>query len=502
MKPREEPFQILIIEDDADTRSNLSDILELDGYEVETAATAAEALSRSNWAQISAVILDRKLPDGNALELLPIIRQRAPHVSVIVVTGYADLDGAISAIREGAEDYILKPINADALRNSLSRIAERRRTTQEILRLNSDLQHRIAELQTLLDVIPVGIAIAEGPDCRTIRANPPLAGLLGIERDTTLACSGEPSQPSGLRFAQDGRELSSEDLPMQRAASRNQEVRDVELDLIQPDGRVVNLIVNCAPLRDEQGQSRGAVGAFLDITEHKQLQVRQLQKERLAAIGETMAGLVHESRNALQRSKACLEMLALEVENQPEALKLVARTQQAQEHLHQLYEEVREYAAPINLKREPCDLASIWRETWDNLAHARGNKTLTLHEEVKAADRTCDIDRFTIDQVFRNILENAISASPPAGKIALYCEDTFLSGKPAVAVTFRDEGPGLTPEQHQRIFEPFFTTKTKGTGLGMAIAQRIVQSHGGRISAGPPDRPGAEIMVVLPRGRQ
>jgi len=59
----------------------------------------------------------------------------------------------------------------------------------------------------------------------------------------------------------------------------------------------------------------------------------------------------------------------------------------------------------------------------------------------------------------------------------------------------------LTQEQHRRIFEPFFTTKTKGTGLGMAIAQRIVQSHGGRIGAGPPDQPGAEIIVLLPRGR-
>jgi hypothetical protein len=64
----------------------------------------------------------------------------------------------------------------------------------------------------------------------------------------------------------------------------------------------------------------------------------------------------------------------------------------------------------------------------------------------------------------------------------------------------RDNGPGLTAEQRQRIFEPFFTTKTKGTGLGMAIAQRILEAHGSRIAIGPPPGPGAEIQLLLPRG--
>jgi PAS domain S-box-containing protein len=499
--PQEEGPHVLIVEDDADTRSNLTDILELDHYRVETAARASDVLNRSNWSEISAVILDRKLPDGSAQELLPVIRQRAPHASVIVVTGYADLDGAISAIRQGAEDYILKPINADALRASLSRIAERRRATQEIHRLNTDLQRRVAELQTLLDVIPIGIAIARDVECQFISANPPLAKWLGVAKGANISMGGDPAERPKVTIVHDGRELTAEELPMQRAAYHNEEVRDVEFDIVQPDGRVINLIGNCSPLLDEQGQSRGAVGAFVDITEHKRLQARQLQKERLAAIGETMAGLVHESRNALQRSKACLEMLALEVEGQPEALKLVARTQQAQEHLHQLYEEVREYAAPINLKRELCDLTTIWRETWDHLAHLRVAKELTLYEEIQATDQSCDVDRFAVGQVFRNILENAISVSPPAGKVTLRCDETRLAGKPALMVAIRDEGPGLTKEQHQRIFEPFFTTKTKGTGLGMAIAQRIAQSHGGRISAGPPGQPGAEIIVVLPRGR-
>src|SRR5262249_28947483 len=101
----------------------------------------------------------------------------------------------------------------------------------------------------------------------------------------------------------------------------------------------------------------------------RQQRVERLgQSERLAAIGRWMAGLAHKSRNALQRSQACLEMLKLDVADQPAALDLVSRIQTAQDHLHQLYEEVRDYAAPIRLKREEHDLQVILHETWDHLS--------------------------------------------------------------------------------------------------------------------------------------
>ena len=74
-----------------------------------------------------------------------------------------------------------------------------------------------------------------------------------------------------------------------------------------------------------------------------------------------------------------------------------------------------------------------------------------------------------------------------------------LEGQPALRVAVRDNGPGLGAEQRKRIFEPFYTTTTKGTGLGMAIAKRIVEAHGGRIAVGPGTGRGAEILLLLPR---
>ena len=110
------PVDILVIEDDADALANLRDILELDDYRVATATTAAEALNRDDWSRFAAIILDRQLPDASADVLLPMLRAAAPEAAVIVVTGYSDLQGAIAALRQGAADYILKPLNIEALR--------------------------------------------------------------------------------------------------------------------------------------------------------------------------------------------------------------------------------------------------------------------------------------------------------------------------------------------------------------------------------------------------
>jgi signal transduction histidine kinase len=260
------------------------------------------------------------------------------------------------------------------------------------------------------------------------------------------------------------------------------------------DGTTRQVVWNAQHLDDYDG-APAILGVGHDITGLKQAQERALQAERLAAIGQMVAGLAHESRNALQRSQACLEMLALELEDRPEGLELLGRIQRAQDHLHHLYEEVRGYAAPIRIRRQVCDLDALLRDTWSHLEVTRRGRDVRLavaqasrlcgqagRPSDDIADLACSVDRHALEQVFRNVLENAISVSPDPGEIAVCFAETRLDGRPALEITVRDQGPGLSPEQQERIFEPFFTTKTHGTGLGMAIAKRIVDAHGGRIS--------------------
>ncbi len=239
-------------------------------------------------------------------------------------------------------------------------------------------------------------------------------------------------------------------------------------------------------------------GILRDITEQKGTEERALQAERLAAIGQTVTGLAHESRNAFQRSQACLEMLALELEDRPDELELVDRTQRALDHLHKLYEEVRDYAAPIKLDQQSCDLAHLWRDAWSHLEVNRKEKTVKLRECGTEIDLSCNADWFAMGQVFRNILENAITACREPGVVEVCWRECDIDGKPALEVAIHDNGPGIAPANRDQVFNAFFTTKTKGTGLGMAIAQRIVEAHGGLLTLGHPAS-GAEFVVTLPR---
>lgn len=142
------PFCVLIVDDDADTRENVSDILSLDGYHIETAGTARDALREREWNQCGAIILDRRLPDGTAEELLPRLRELAPNAEVIIVTGSSDVQATIAAFRLGAADYVLKPIDADELRTRLRRIAEHHRAREELRVANEARERALAELRT------------------------------------------------------------------------------------------------------------------------------------------------------------------------------------------------------------------------------------------------------------------------------------------------------------------------------------------------------------------
>jgi signal transduction histidine kinase len=136
-------------------------------------------------------------------------------------------------------------------------------------------------------------------------------------------------------------------------------------------------------------------------------------------------------------------------------------------------------------------------EIWSQVSQARPAIAAKLEEEI-ACEPSCHVDRFAMGQVFRNIFENAMEVSPAGASITVLCTTYGRGNGEELVITINDEGPGLTAEQQKRIFEPFFTTKAKGTGLGMAIASRIVQSHGGSITAR--STRGAQIEIKLPRG--
>ncbi|MCO6459593.1 MAG: PAS domain S-box protein [Pirellulaceae bacterium] len=282
-------------------------------------------------------------------------------------------------------------------------------------------------------------------------------------------------------------------------ALRELEISGATTPIVTRAGRQRSIRWSCTLLKDVDGQIVGVLAVGHDITELEEAQQRALQAERLAAIGQMITGLAHESRNALQRIQACAEMLELEVEQNAEALDLVRRIQAAQDHMHRLYEEVRGYASPLQLVCEPIRLSEAWREAWDLLAAQRQGRHARLREEFDEREVEIKGDRFRLVQVFRNLLENSLAACADPVEVLIRCREGQLGEQSAVEILIHDNGPGLDEQQRERIFQPFYTTKTKGTGLGMSIAQRIVEAHQGRIQVDSPEYPGTAIRMTFPR---
>lgn len=256
-------------------------------------------------------------------------------------------------------------------------------------------------------------------------------------------------------------------------------------------------------LHDEEGRVTGVLSIGHDVTELKRMQERLVRGERLSAIGEAMTGLTHESRNALARSQANLRMLARRLGDRPELLELIEKALRAQDDVRLLFEEVRQYAAPIVLRREATDLADLVRETWAELEEGeRSGAEFVV--EVVTPNPTCPVDRFAIRNVFRNLLENALSACGDPGRVRVRITDE-TDGSDAIGIAVRDNGPGVPREARPRLFDAFFTTRTRGTGLGLSIVRRIVEEHGGTVELAPDDEDGpsgAEFVLTLPRGSE
>jgi hypothetical protein len=238
-----------------------------------------------------------------------------------------------------------------------------------------------------------------------------------------------------------------------------------------------------------------------DITDLTIAQRQLVRHARLAAIGQTMTGLAHESRNAFQRSQAALETLLLDLDDRPSAVQLIERIQRAHDHLLHLYEEVLQFARPVRLELQQLHLDSVLRQTWDHLHEAVAEQGVECDLRTDPDLPAIEADPFAIEQIIRNLLENAIEASPPGGLLEVTIQHQWLGDQAAAELRVRDHGGGIPPEHRERLFEPFFTTRSRGTGLGLPIARRLAESHGGSLELEDAS-PGTVARLVLPRVAQ
>lgn len=504
-----EMTNILLVDDQPSRLLSYEVMLSDLGANLVKAGSGNEALQLLMKAEFAVILLDVNMPGMDGFEAATLIHQhpRFERTPIIFVTGahITDLD-RLRGYKLGAVDYVYVPVVPEILRGKVAVLVELHRKKQELQRANEELADANRALQTelvhqvathgqlLLQAeittnMAEGVALVRSSDRTIVYANRSFEQMFGYEPDELL------QQPMVALNVSTEKNLSI----VREMTARLEQLGTWQGELlnVRKDGSQFWSLAKVSTFEHFQF-GRVWLKIHSDITDLKAAQERALQSERLAAIGEMITGLAHESRNALQGSQGCLERLAWRLEDRPEALDLVHRAQQELERVDRLLDDVRGYVAPINLCRAECDFAGIWREAWSTLTNQLIERDVGLREQIDILDRLCLVDRFRLEQVFRNILDNALAACSDPVRITIHVSQAELAGQSAVRIGIRDNGPGLGPEQRRKIFDAFYTTKKRGTGLGMAICKRIIEAHGGQIAVGP-NSPGTEILITLPR---
>lgn len=223
------------------------------------------------------------------------------------------------------------------------------------------------------------------------------------------------------------------------------------------------------------------------------------QRRRLAALGDVAAAFAHEVRNPLNAVSMALQRLRAEFTAEPadEYARFVDLVQEEVRRLNTIVEQFLALARPLPLVPARVAMGDLLRGVAalvDEQARAAGVQVRLV---VAPGPSEILADRDRIEQVVLNLVLNAIQAMPGGGALTLAAEprrDGFM-------LTVDDTGPGIPADIRPRVFDPYFTTKPGGLGLGLAIARRIVEAHGGTIDAGAAPGGGARFQIRLPSGR-
>jgi signal transduction histidine kinase len=267
--------------------------------------------------------------------------------------------------------------------------------------------------------------------------------------------------------------------------------RAVKMD--RPGNGASHLGITVSPIRDGTGLAHGAICLFTDLSEVVDLEDQLRLKDSLARLGELTAGIAHEFRNGLATIHGYSRLLDLDrvpTDFRP----YVQGIREETEALGQVVTNFLNFAKPAELMLSPVDVGVLAERAADEIrgeARARGGDVT-----VQGQFGIVEGDEVLLRQAFSNLCRNALEACvgvPPR---------IVVEGTPDAAgmlrVNVTDNGPGVDPAVATRIFRPFFTTKARGTGLGLALVQKIVVTHNGRVTAANAEGGGASLTVTLP----
>lgn len=260
------------------------------------------------------------------------------------------------------------------------------------------------------------------------------------------------------------------------------------------DGRDSHLGVTISPIREQEADLHGAICLFSDLSDVVELEEQLRIKDSLARVGELTAGIAHEFRNGLATIHGYGRMLdpdRLPKDYHP----YVQGIRQETESLADVVTQFLNFAKPVDPILTAVSMRTVVERAADDIrtdAAARGGAVMVSGDFVDVLG-----DEILLKQAFSNLCRNALEACIAANIVPrIHIVGTRDEGHQRVSV--RDNGPGIQASIAETMFRPFVTTKASGTGLGLALVQKIVVTHNGRVTATNSEDGGAKLEVTLP----
>ncbi len=403
-----------------------------------------------------------------------------------------------------AQSSLLLRTVADLLAPAIGHARRRQELEQEVARRVRQVDDERRFTERIIDSLPVGLYVIDRDYRIGVWNRKRETGLQGISRDEAV-----------------GRTIF-EILHRQPAEMLREEFEDVfRTGVVQhfsmesnSTGDLRYYRISKIPMRDDGGDVTHIITIGEDVTESREAQERFAQAEKLAAIGQLAAGVMHEINNPLATIAACAESLTLTLSDARsngvpapvEAADYLRIVESEVQRCKRIVDRLLEFSRPKPLTPEPVDINAVVEQTIFLLKHHSRFKRYTVHVELADTPPVTRGNSEQLVQVLMALLINAMDATDEhlAGDpVAIDVTTRCISGPSSQAVIeVRDHGHGIPRSQLAKVFEPFYTTKApgRGTGLGLSICYGIVAEHGGRIEVESLEEDGAIFRVLLPAG--
>lgn len=497
--------KILLIDDEPDLLRVVARSLKTDGHEVATALDGKEGLAAFEGQPVPILITDIKMPGMNGIEVLKRVKERAPDTEVIIITGHGDVDSAVEALHFGASDFITKPFRSETLAIALKRAEDKIDIRRRLKEYTLDLEGKVAaatdELRRRSNFLSNLIRssndaiVATDENLTVVVFNPEAERILGYRQEDVIQ-----------------RRHFSELLPEELVEFFQQAMQDAcigtecpwtETTITSRGGDRIPVRFSGSVLR-EGDRKRGTVVFFHDLREIRQLQRELVHSERLAAVGQTVAGLAHGIKNILHGLKggSYLVDVGIAKKNEQKLRNGWDMIKRSIERTSNLVMDLLSYSKEREPEYELCAPNDIAAEVCDLMKDRAHQGGIDLSRDFDPVIGRVCMDPQTIHTTLLNLVSNALDAclfDESPSKPWRVLVKTTLEANHTIRFEVADNGAGMTDEVKARLFTSFFSTKgQRGTGLGLLVTRKLVEEHGGSIEVQSRLGEGTTVVMRLP----